>query len=353
MAQIKLTQGTSSHKLIAIAGIKVPKERERELGDIHGLADSIKARGLIHDIAVTPDNTIVVGYRRLTALKMLGRTHASCKVCHTAADILEAKLIERDENTQRKDYSPSEAVAKGQEIEALLAPQAKERQLAFADSEEATGPVAAIAAQAVGMGVTSYKEAKTVVEAAKQNPKANGHLVDKMDKTGNVHAAFKAIKKELEDYPEGLIEAFVKAHKKWKILASETQLIAFAKFDADTQEELFKSILAGKQTLSNAIETGCVPEFTIDKTIGFRNTKIEKACKDITKMVESRIKELADEDPWISYQGRGDAALAKVKSMCEILRTIKCTEVCPKCEGGCPVCLGTGRLPKAVLQTLG
>ncbi|MBX7071953.1 MAG: hypothetical protein K1X71_02295 [Pirellulales bacterium] len=96
-------------------------------------------------------------------------------------------LAERDENTIRKDFLPSEAVAIGGALEVYERKKAKERQREggkkggeskgkalenFATPSRATDKVA----QAVGMSRPTYEKAKAVVEAAKADPKAFGDL---------------------------------------------------------------------------------------------------------------------------------------------------------------------------------
>jgi hypothetical protein len=92
-------------------------------------------------------------------------------------DLLDRLRAERDENTCRKDFAPTEAVALGDKMEALEKPKAKERQEAGTNQHtEPSGklPEASEAgraldkvAEAVGMKRRSYEKAKAVVEAAK------------------------------------------------------------------------------------------------------------------------------------------------------------------------------------------
>ena len=56
---------------LRIDSIKVG-ERWREVGDIEGLANSIKQNGLIQPIVVDADLNLVAGERRITACRQLG-----------------------------------------------------------------------------------------------------------------------------------------------------------------------------------------------------------------------------------------------------------------------------------------
>jgi len=106
----------------------------------------------------------------------------------------------------RKDFSPSEAVAIGEMIEAQeqkLAEQRKhegqksggrgKKKLAgnFPASLE-TGQSRDIAAAAVGWSAPTYEKAKAVVHAARQSTDC-AEFVKEMDQTGNVSAAYRKL----------------------------------------------------------------------------------------------------------------------------------------------------------------
>jgi len=55
-----------------VQDVIVADRHRRDLGDIDGLARSIQAVGLLHPIVVRPDRTLIVGQRRLEAVKRLG-----------------------------------------------------------------------------------------------------------------------------------------------------------------------------------------------------------------------------------------------------------------------------------------
>jgi ParB/RepB/Spo0J family partition protein len=58
--------------LIQISRIKVGERRREEMGDVAGLAESIKRHGLLQPIVVDGDLNLVAGGRRLRACQLLG-----------------------------------------------------------------------------------------------------------------------------------------------------------------------------------------------------------------------------------------------------------------------------------------
>jgi ParB family chromosome partitioning protein len=63
----------------SISDIRVGDNRHRrELGDIAGLAESIRTIGLLHPITVDAEGNLLAGARRLAACKQLGLTHSTC-----------------------------------------------------------------------------------------------------------------------------------------------------------------------------------------------------------------------------------------------------------------------------------
>jgi hypothetical protein len=132
------------------------------------------------------------------------------------ATALTALQAECDENTCRKDLTPEEAVRVGQRIEAVLRPEAEERRAETQGRPPKTGanfapvsrdgfgnPIAppppppktrdAVGAS-VGMSGESFRKAATVVQAADEDPERFGSLVERMNTTGKVDRAYKAVK---------------------------------------------------------------------------------------------------------------------------------------------------------------
>lgn len=113
---------------VAISGIKIGSRHRKAQGDIKALAASIADVGLLHPIVLVPGGKLIVGYRRLLAVKQLGWTEVPAVVVKTLSDAMQALKAERDENTCRLDFAPTEAVALGLALEAIERPKAKERE---------------------------------------------------------------------------------------------------------------------------------------------------------------------------------------------------------------------------------
>lgn len=92
---------------VPINEIKVSFERRKAaIGDIQELADSIREIGMLNPITVSRDHTLIAGFHRLEAVKLLGWTEIECTV--TGLEGLQAELAEIDENFVRCDLTPIE-----------------------------------------------------------------------------------------------------------------------------------------------------------------------------------------------------------------------------------------------------
>jgi len=183
-----------------INAIVVGERFRKDLGDIRGLAQSIKVVGLLHPIVVTTDGRLIAGERRLEACRSLGWT----KIPVTIVDIYDLLRGQADENSVRKDLAPSEAVA----IAKMLEPEIKkaserhdvqsEKELQAAggnfppSSTEKTRDKLALL---VGMSGRTLEKARHVVNAAQQDPSKYSHLVEKMDRNGKVDGAFRELRR--------------------------------------------------------------------------------------------------------------------------------------------------------------
>lgn len=110
-----------------ISHIKIERRRRTEPGDINALAASIKSVGLLHPVVVDPDGKLIAGGRRLLAAEKLGWKDIEATVATSLDSVEQALLAERDENTCRKDFTPSEAVAMAKALEPFEKKAAKER----------------------------------------------------------------------------------------------------------------------------------------------------------------------------------------------------------------------------------
>lgn len=183
-----------------VSDVIVGRRVRKDIGDLSELCESIERIGLLHPIVVTPENELIAGVRRIAAFKKLGKDTIPHRVVASLDDALALLTAERDENTCRKDFTPTEAVALGEKLEKLERPKAKERQGTRTDKhpgklpEGSRGDTRDRVAPAVGMSPRTYEKAKRVVEAAKENPEMFADLPKRMDESGNVDKAFKEIK---------------------------------------------------------------------------------------------------------------------------------------------------------------
>lgn len=189
---------------LPVADISCNNRHRKSLGDIKSLAESIKRVGLLHPIVVDGKNCLIAGARRLEAFLDLNRdTIPAYVVTHLndAKSLLEA---ERDENTCRLDFTPSEAVAMGRALEELERPKAKERQKDHGGTApgrkntgenftQVKGKTREIVGEAIGMSGPTYQRAKAVVAAAEYDPEEFGPVLEEMDRTGKVLPAFEKV----------------------------------------------------------------------------------------------------------------------------------------------------------------
>jgi ParB family chromosome partitioning protein len=92
---------------IPVEDIIVKNRIRKDLGDIGGLAESLKQYGQISPIVISKKNILIAGGRRLEAAKLLGWRTINAVIADAPGDL--AKLeIEVEENIQRRDFGPGE-----------------------------------------------------------------------------------------------------------------------------------------------------------------------------------------------------------------------------------------------------
>jgi ParB/RepB/Spo0J family partition protein len=189
---------------VPIAAVKVGKRFRRNLGDLQPLADSIKLNGLLHPIVVTTGNELVCGARRLAACKALGWSDVPVHI----VDLEDVLAAECDENIVRLDFTPEEAVeiaaalrdkaleeAKAQHREGSSRGGRSKARINNPSLQNESARATAKQAAAVGMSRQPFEKAKAVVEAAREDRKAFGDLVEMMNRTRKVDPAFKEMKR--------------------------------------------------------------------------------------------------------------------------------------------------------------
>src|SRR6266852_3984377 len=190
-------------RMMKIDAISVNGRHRKDMGDLDALAASIADVGFLQPVAVDGKGKLIDGARRLEAAKQLGRESVPVHKGDDLDDVLRL-MAERDANVCRKDFTPSEAVALGAQLEEMERKAARKRQSqagpANGRGKKATGsgnlPEAVRGntrdrvGAALGMSGKTYERAKEVVQAAKQNPAEFGEFVEEMDRTENVMQAY-------------------------------------------------------------------------------------------------------------------------------------------------------------------
>ena len=106
--------------IISIADVRIVDRHREDLGDLTSLAESLAEIGQLQPIVVTSDLRLIAGGRRLAAAQTLGWDEIDAKIAHDLTDAAALLRAERDENTCRKAFAPTEEHSL---YEALLALQ--------------------------------------------------------------------------------------------------------------------------------------------------------------------------------------------------------------------------------------
>ena len=181
-----------------IGAIRVGQRFRRDMGDLSVLATSIRELGLLHPLVVSTDSTLIVGARRLEACRLLGWPEVPVRVVNLEDPV----RAEFHENTVRKDFLPSEAVAIAKAVEDLEGARARARQgtrtdlqhlgkLPTSERGRAADKIAALA----GCSRRTLEKAREVVEAAEREPERFSKRLQDMDRTGKVHTAWLLVRR--------------------------------------------------------------------------------------------------------------------------------------------------------------
>lgn len=182
-----------------IANIKVGKRHRKDMGkeEMAELAASIADVGLLHPIVIQKNGSLIAGERRLAACKTLGWKTIPVSI----VNIKEIVRGEFAENTIRKDFTLSEAVAIKRAIEPEIKEQAKKQRGTRTDlgaklAPSSKGKARDKVAKLTGKKRTSLAKAEAIVAAADAEPKNAriAKLVEDMDRTGNVNGPYKRLK---------------------------------------------------------------------------------------------------------------------------------------------------------------
>lgn len=313
---------------LAIDQIKTGTRHRRDLGDIDALSQSMVEVGLLHPVVVTPDNNLVAGMRRIAAAKRLGWTSISVCVAKTLDDARKLLIAERDENTCRKDFAPSEAVALGKELEEFEKPKAEERKrehgktapgkpkntggklppVLNAEKNNDSGKTRDKVAEAVGMSGRTYEKAKAVVKAAESDPEKFGDLAQKMDDSGKVNAAFKELQKRQQEP---------------------------AKSEEDISEEEEKATPTVLDENENPVPEQAIPAFNQLPELKDLVKTLDGAAKEVERLGKSPV----------GLHMHWQSAQTQIKGARQTIRQGRPAFVCPYCNGkqaDCSACKGQG-----------
>ena len=222
----------SRFELVEVDWITVANSFRKDLGNIEELEASIEEFGLLHPVVITAGGVLIAGRRRLEAARQLGWKMIPANIVDNLEDGMDLLKAQRDENSVRKDFLPSEAVALAQafqeEEKKAAAQRAQEgrkrggliRQGSLVETchEPDWGKTRDRLASICGMSGRTLEKAKAVMEAAEQEPEKYGALLQEMDLTRRVDGVYKilnkrkqaeAIAKEAPLFPEGPFRVIV------------------------------------------------------------------------------------------------------------------------------------------------
>lgn len=201
---------------VQIDHVHIVDRHRTDLGDIAGLAISMKEVGQLQPIVITPEHRLVAGERRIAAARSLGWTEIEAKVADNLADAGALLRAESDENTCRKAFTPSEAESIARAREEWLRPLAEaakahgqtapgKPQDASAKFAEASAPAPdrqtrKIAAHGTGYSHETLRKVREVkdVAASSEQPEhvreVAREALTEMDRSGNVSGPHKRVK---------------------------------------------------------------------------------------------------------------------------------------------------------------
>ena len=220
---------------LPIGEIRITGRYRKDLGDLQSLAASMKEIGLLQPVVVDSERRLIAGQRRIEAAKLLGETAIEAVVADGLDDALRVLIAQRDENTCRKDFAPSEAVAVGTALEPMERKAAKGRQAAASPKagrgkkrsgsgklpQAVKGETREKVATAVGMKARTYEKARAVVSAAKADPGRFEAVVADMDRTGKVDRAYSKVRQAKKADEEKANAKKTKPGKDWTVTSAQ------------------------------------------------------------------------------------------------------------------------------------
>jgi len=176
--------------------IRIGKRFRKDNGNIQELADSIKKVGLLHPIVVSEKGELIAGLRRIEACKKLDWT----EIPVTVVNLQKIEDGEIDENSVRKDFTPSEIGAIYEALRPKEEAEAKERMLSGKPCgtvpQGKKGKTRDNIGKVAGKSGKYVEQCASIARVAKENPEKFGSLLASLDsgKT-SVKYAYQQVKK--------------------------------------------------------------------------------------------------------------------------------------------------------------
>ena len=145
---------------VKISDIKIGDRFRKDLGDLEGLAQSIKNGELLQPIGITPGHELVFGERRLLAYRdILGQETIPARI----VDVQSVLLGQIEENSLRKDFTLTERIAIVDSLRSFE--HGGDRRSDQARNSKLGSLTLADACKMVGLSEDTYRRAKFVMEA--------------------------------------------------------------------------------------------------------------------------------------------------------------------------------------------
>lgn len=204
---------------IPLSAVEMGERCRQDLGNIKALAESMSHLGLLNPITLDRQHRLLAGHRRLEAARSLGWDRIDARIALNATTLLDALEHERDENTCRKDFTPSEAASLAHLIvETIEGPEADRRRLngnavggrgggnqdEVVENFSATSRAKDRAAEHVGYSRPTLDKAEKVVKASEDEslPESVREVArqarEEMDRTGKVDPAHRKVREVMD-----------------------------------------------------------------------------------------------------------------------------------------------------------
>lgn len=178
---------------IRLSEIIIDRNHRRDLGDIAALANDIRLHGLHNPLVVSPDKVLIMGQRRLEALKLLGWQSAPVVQARDRLDVLEAVQEANRDHTQEMKLKPSEIGRKVQTITMLegvyrrtrgISSIQQHRQVQYRDMYYAMSKI-------FDLGHTKLTQINGIVAGVDCKDPVAIEAMERMDLTGKVDSAWR------------------------------------------------------------------------------------------------------------------------------------------------------------------